>query len=51
MEGICVGKGIVIGVKVTFGLFGFIKWAVVCTTRLQRSNEASAILLHLGRSM
>ena len=46
MEGICVGKGIVIGRNLTFGLFGYKTVVVVCTIKLQKNKEISAVSLH-----
>ena len=46
MEGICIGKGIVIGINLVFGLFGYKQGAIVCTIKLQKNKEVSAVLLH-----
>ena len=46
MEGICKGKGTVIGMNLTFASFGCKTVAVVWTTKLQKNKEVSAVLLY-----
>ena len=43
MEGICTGKGSVIGINLTFGAFQCKTMGiVVCTVKLQKKKEVSA---------
>ena len=46
MRGTCIGDGIVIGTKFTFGLVECKKGAVVYALKLQKIKEVSAALLH-----
>ena len=46
MEEIFVGKGTVFEMKFTFRFFGTKQWVIVCTMKLQKSKEVSAVSLH-----
>ena len=41
-----IQKGTVTGINITFGLFVYKQWVVMCTIKLQKNKEVSVVLLY-----